>query len=534
MTMRLLRALVTVLSVGALPGTILSAQQAPSPVAAAPRVGVTPGLEIVLTIDELVARVLEQSPGIQAARIDRESAAFNLQLARGLFDPVVTADGSYDNRVTPVSSALGGVSDGHLREHVLVFAPTIAGRMPRGGGSYASTFSSTRSTTNSSYVPLLPQYPTSWNVSFTQPLLRNRTLDSGRRQLRVAQANQALTTAQFRQQVTEIVTAATMTYWDLAHAVENLDVQQDGLAEALEQVASNRRMAEQGLLAAIDVTEAEAQAAIFEGAVAAAQEVVTRAENALKSMMLPDRTSPLWARAVIPMTPPGPAAVTMSVDEAVRTALANRPERTSLDRSVDINAVDTQFYRGQAQPQVDLIGGYTLQGLAGQPVSAPTTDPVQVPPLLVGGYGTSLGTLLARAFPIAHVGVRLTLPIWNRTAEAGVALSLAAGRRLQVQRVQLEQSIEAEVRNVMQALQSADAQLAAATASHRAAGQQYLSEERRLANGLSTVYLLFQRHSALVGARSRENQARIQLSKTIIEFDRVTGTTLERRGISIR
>lgn len=502
---------------------------------AQPRVGLAPGLETALTLDEVVARVLEQNPSIQAARIDRESAEFGVQAARGLFDPRITADGSYERRVTPVSSSLGGVADGKLREHSLIFAPTIAGLIPWGGGTYATTFSSSRTTTNSAFVPLTPQYPAFWTFSFAQPVVRNRDLDEGRRQLRVAQATRALTDAQFRQQVTDIVTAAAMTYWDLAYAIENLDIQQDGLVEAREHVSGNRRLADQGLLSEVEVVEAQSQVAFFEGAIAAAEEAVTRTENALKALMLANRASPLWQHAVRPVTPPGATPVTMSVEDAVRAALASRPERATLDRSVDINAIDTQFYRGQARPQIDLIGSYTLQGLAGQPVppqaSLPGFPASQVPSYLVGGYPTSLGTLVARDFPVAHVGLRLSLPIWNRTAEAGVAMTLAAGRRLQLQRAQLDQTIEVDVRNAMQSLRSVEAQLAAAAAGRAAAQQQYESEERRLENGLSTVYLLFERHSALVGARGRENQARIQLSKTILEFERVTGTTLERRGI---
>ena len=514
-------------------GAGVAAQQRTPPPPLAPRAGVTPGLETRLTLEELVELVLKQNPGIQAARIDRESAALGLQAARGLFDPQITADSSYEQRVTPVSSTLAGAPDGRLEDKTLLFAPTIAGLMPWGGGTYTSTFSSSRAVSDNAFVPLRPQYPTYLSITFTQPLMRNRGIDQGRRQLQVAQVNQALTDAQFRQQVTDIVTAATLAYWDLSFAIENLDVQQDGLTEAREQVAANRRMADAGLLSRMDVIEAEAQVAIFEGNAAVAQTILTRTENALKALMLPDRASPLWSHAVTPVTPPSAQPVTMSVDQAVRLALANRPERTALDRSADINAIDTQFHRGQAQAQVDLIGGYTMQGLAGQPVALPGIDPSTIPDFLIGGYGTSLGLMFERDFPVAHIGLRLTLPIWNRTAEANVALSLAAGRRLALQKAQLEQSIESDVRNALQTLRSAEAQLAAAVAGRDAAAQQYDSEERRLASGLSTVYLLFQRHSALVSARGRENQARTELSKATMEFERVTGTTLERHGISI-
>jgi HAE1 family hydrophobic/amphiphilic exporter-1 len=521
-------------------GAAAPAAQQPAPPAAAsapPRVGVTPGLETPLSLEDLIARVLQENPQIRAARVDRESAEFSLQVARGLFEPRVTADWSYERRISPVSSSLGGAADGQLDENTLQFAPAVAGLLPWFGGSYQATFSSTRSRTDSAFVPLDPQFPTALSFSFVQPLARGLHMDSSRRQLRIAQVTRALTDAQFRQQVTDIMAGAARAYWDLVFAVENLDVQQDALAEAREHVAGNRRMADQGLLSAMDVVEAEAQVAIFEGNVAAAQEAVTRVENALKSLMLPDRASPLWGHALTPITRPPDNVPRLPVEEAVQTALAKRPEREQLDRSADINRINTRFFRDQARPQIDLIASYTLSGLAGAPVVRPGSDifggPADVPPFLVGGYRTSLGTLFERDFPTAHVGLRLTLPVWNRSAEAGVALALADERRLEHHRAQLDQTIEAEVRNAMQALRSAEAQLAAASAGRAAAEQQYASEERRLEAGISTVYLVFERHSALVAARGRELQARTELRKAVIEFERVTGTALERHGISV-
>jgi outer membrane protein TolC len=500
-----------------------------------PRVGLTPGVQTELTLDELIARVLEQNPAIHAARVDLESAEFAVQMARGLFDPRVTTDWSFERRATPVSSTLGGVTDGRLDEDFTVFGAAVAGAMPWGGGTYSSRWSATRATSNSLYVPLNPQFPSTLSFSLTQPLWRNRAIDAGRRQLQIAQVSRTLTEAQFRQQVADLIAAAAQAYWALVLAVEQLDVQDDALVEAREHVAGNRRMAAQGLLSAIDIVEAEAQVAIFEGGVAAAREAVTRSENAIKALMLPDRTSPLWAHALRPTTAPALAAPGISFEEAIQLALANRPEREALTHAATINEIQTRFFRDQAKPQVDLVGSYTLQGLSGPVASrTPPVDATQVPSFLVGGMGTSLGTLFARDFPSVHVGLSLSLPLWNRSAQAGVAASQADGRRLALQRAQADQAIEAEVRNTIQAVRSADAQLIAAAAGREAAEQQYGSEQRRLSAGLSTVYLLFQRHSALVAARGREWQARAQLSQTLIEYGRVTGTVLDRYGVKVR
>ncbi len=54
------------------------------------------------------------------------------------------------------------------------------------------------------------------------------------------------------------MTQAVQYYWELAYAWQNLDVQKEAVRLAMEQYESNRRQAEQGLLAPIEVVAAQA------------------------------------------------------------------------------------------------------------------------------------------------------------------------------------------------------------------------------------------------------------------------------------
>ncbi|MFX5358953.1 hypothetical protein ABTD15_19840, partial [Acinetobacter baumannii] len=79
-------------------------------------------------------------------------------------------------------------------------------------------------------------------------------------------------------------------------------VQVDAVRQARAQLESNQRLVEKGVLAPIDVVAAQTQVANFEQNVYAAQEAVTLAENTLKTLILRDRLSPLWSRAITPVT----------------------------------------------------------------------------------------------------------------------------------------------------------------------------------------------------------------------------------------
>ncbi|HKG13828.1 MAG TPA: TolC family protein, partial [Pyrinomonadaceae bacterium] len=112
--------------------------------------------------------------------------------------------------------------------------------------------------------------------------------------------------------------------------------------------------------------------------------------------------------------------------------------------------------------------------------------------------------------------------------------SLAQGRRIGDQIRQAEQLIEADVRNSLQAVRSAEARLASAAASRSSAEQQYASEQRQLRAGTTTVFLVLQRQTELLAARARELQAQTDLNKAVSALNRATGSTLQANNVAVR
>jgi outer membrane protein TolC len=163
----------------------------------------------------------------------------------------------------------------------------------------------------------------------------------------------------------------------------------------------------------------------------------------------------------------------------------------------------------------------------------PNTGLSRVPSNLVGGYLNSLGNLLAFDYPTYRVGVAISLPWGNTTAKANLGRTLVEGNRIGNQRAQTEQIIEAEVRNAVQAVRSAEALLASAVAGRIAAEQLAESEQRQFAAGTTTTYLVLERQNELRAARSRELLAQTALNRAISEFQRATGTTLSANNVTV-
>jgi outer membrane protein TolC len=538
--------------------------QAPSrPLPSAERVGVDVSDQTPLTLNDAIRLALKNSNDIDESRIDVQIAEYNLKSARGVYDPLFSSENYYERATTPTSSSLGGGgASGAVTQADLTGAARLGGFSPWAGGSYELDFSSTRLTTTNQNVRLNPQFPTAFTLTYTQPLLRGRSFDNNRRNIEIAKKNLSLSDAQFRQRAIDVITQVEQAYWDLAFALRNLQVQIDAVKQARLQVESNQRLVEKGVLAPIDIIAASTQVTTFEQNVYTAQESVTQAENTLKTLILPDRTEALWSRAITPVTPVSLEPPRVPLETAVKAALDNRPELAQLKTNADINGINVRYFREQTRPQVDLVGTYTTQGLAGTLVTAtssttstnsvltqrvndlsvlaglqplpPSTTTSTVAPNLVGGYAQSLKNLIDLNYPTARVGVRISLPLRNRTAEANLGGALALGNRITDQFKQAEQLVEADVRNSLQSVRSAEARLASAAATRSSAEQQYASEQRQFRAGTTTVFLVLQRQTDLLAARARELQAQTDLNKAIAQFQRATGNTLTANNVAVR
>jgi HAE1 family hydrophobic/amphiphilic exporter-1 len=484
--------------------------------------------------------VLANDPDLRISRIQREEAGFAVRSAQGAYDPLLAFNADRTRAVVPVASIIGGTETGKLTQKQWDGGPQVSGLTPS-GGTYSLAFSNSRQTTDSTFTTLNPLYPTSLSLNLTQPLWRGLRFDENRYRIQVARKSRQLSVEQLRQRVIEAVTQAVSAYWELDYAAHNLDVETEAVRLAEQQYHSNQRMAEQGVLAPVDVVAAQTQVATFQQGLFAAQQMLTQAENNLKALMLPNRTDLMWSMALTVETPLSAEVKPPSLEEAIARALKSRPELSSNLLALDVNKLDARLSQEQTKPRVDAYANLSAAGLAGVPAQLGANPlaaffppgTVFVPPLLMGSYGQSLSTLAAGTFPTAQVGVKVSLPLRNRTAEAQAAISMAEGRRLRTVQDQLGMAIEADVRNALQAVLATESRLDAAALARRSAEEQYASEQRQFQAGTSTVFLVLQRQTDLIAARSREVRARADAGEAIANLDRATAGTIEARGIKL-
>jgi HAE1 family hydrophobic/amphiphilic exporter-1 len=514
---------------------------------------------LALTLFDAVKMALSNNSELEVERINVQQSEYDLFAARGARDVGVGASSYYEHRTIPVGSLLQGGANGRLTTKTLNYDFSAQQLLPT-GGSWLAQFTNSRGETNSQFVSLNPQYNTALNLQFRQPILRSFSIDEARRRIRVANRRLDLSDSQFRQKAIDIVSRVQRAYWDLAFALRDAQIRRESVELARTQLERNRRMVNEGTLAPIELVSVEVELERRNENVLTSLEVVTRAENALKQLILGDRTASAWNQPIIPSESPETTGASYILNDAVSAAFVNRPELAQNNLLQQINKIDVKYFESQAKPQVDLIASYTTTGLSGtgalngNPFASTTTllldrvnelsdrlglPAVVVPPggelpdFLTGGYGQSLRNLFSNDFRTFRFGLAFNFPLKNRTAKAQLGRAVAEGRKIDAQRKSLEQAIEVEVRNALQSVEIGRQRVETARASREAAQKQLESEQRRFEAGMSTTYFVLERQNALSEAQGRELRAMTDYNKATSELQRVMGTTLTSANVEL-
>lgn len=522
------------------------------------RVGVDMLSQKPLALREAIVKGLENNIDIEVTRQEVKLAEFDLKAADGSFEPRFKGQSFYERSTAPNISIFSSNKSTTLSTYG--GTARYEAFLRNSGTTYFGEFTNQRQSTNNTISILSPQINTGLTVGFVQPLFSGRRFDDRRRVIEIAKKNLSMSDVEFRQKAIEITSTIQRAYWDLTFALKNLQVQRDGVRDAKEQLEHNKRLVSEGVLAPVDIIAAETQVANLEQIVYVALETVNRYENALKGLITGDKDDGIWAEALLPTDSVDLKVPLVTLDDALASALDNRPELDSLGLAKDINSINQKYYREQNKPQIDLTASYSTAGVSGgfnpnfqtpfQPAACqadPTSNACQTAlaalnasirsnaETFTGGYQSSLTDIFLNRYPTLSVGLTINLPLnGGKTSQANLGKALVEGEIINTRRKQIEQFIQIDVRNSLQSMKTAEARLRSAAVSRENSEKQYESEKRKLDAGMSDIYRVLERQTALMNARSAEIQAQTELNKAIADLQRATGNSLKENDLETR
>jgi HAE1 family hydrophobic/amphiphilic exporter-1 len=530
-------------------------------------------------MNDAIKRALENNNDIEVARDDVRFAETQLRSLEGIFDPVFAITPTYDKRISPQQSSLGGAQAGVSTTSTTTysFSPSVQKQFGRGGGNYFLQFSNSHTNTSNSFSLLNPFYSSNLSLQFTQPLWRNRSIDNNRRQIRIQRKRLDQSDADFRQRTIDVITRVQQAYWELVFSLRDQQNQLANLNLSRESLRNIEAQIAAGAKAPLERAEVQTELANRETALYSAIQAVAIAENNLKVLIFKDPNSPEWSAQLTPTDTPKFDTNPVNLTDALKAARDNRPELRRLRLQGDINDIDIGFFKNQTKPQMDLVGTVALTGLAGAAV--PTDDPpagTLVPLIggnpatnssaflleqirqtqialgltpttspfvaaqgggpnqtLIGGFGRDLRNLISGDTRNITLGVSISFPFKNKTAEANLAGARIQKEQLQASVRSQEQIIEVDVRNSAQAVESARQRVLSAREARINAEAQLEGEQRLYQVGRSTTFLLFQRENALANARASELRAETDYNKALADLQRATSTTLRANNVVV-
>ena len=136
------------------------------------------------------------------------------------------------------------------------------------------TFDNTRLTSDAARYTYNPILNSSLGFTVTQPLLRGFGIEVNRRYIHIAKNNGKVADLVFRQQVIDTVAGIARLYTDLVSLNEDVKVKREALRLAERLYQDNKDKVDQGTLAPIEVTRAQAQVAANRQALISAEGLV--------------------------------------------------------------------------------------------------------------------------------------------------------------------------------------------------------------------------------------------------------------------
>ncbi len=489
---------------------------------------------------DAVRMVLQSNLDVVVERFDPRLSQYEIEMAYQLFDPTLSMTLGADKNTRPLTSTfLTGTETQTSLGHVFNVGVR---KLFETGTLFEVDYTSQRVSDNNLRNFLNPYWRTSLTASVSQPLLRGFGLLPNTRQIRIARNNKDISEHIFEQQVVQLVNQVQNLYWDLVFAGKDVEVKQESLDLAVKTNEDNKRMAEIGTLAPIEVVQSEAEIANRRELLITARYSLAQMEDQMKKLISSLGDPGRVAVKIVPLDSLAAMNDFRDFDlvQAVSYAIEQRPEVKQQRKFIDNAALNVNYFRNQLLPDVRLNLSYGTGALEGVSRALPINPLTGFPiftrtPVITGvtSLGHAFNRMLASDFPAFGASLSVEIPLSNRSRRADYARASVARRQSEKRLRALEQQIALEVRNAHTQLEMNRARIEATQKARELAQRNLEAEEKKFQLGTSQIRFVLEEQVRLSQAQTNEVNALVSFTKAKRNLDRAMGKTLEIQNIRI-
>ena len=489
----------------------------------------------------------------------------------GSFDPVITETSSISDTSetinNPLSSGVGTSSQAITQAtHDTQFNLSYSQEF-HSGTVFSVALDNDRNSSSPTENFFNPAITSELVVGFQQPLLAGFGFLPHTRFILEAKNTDKIGELTFEEQVITSVTQVETQYWLLVADRQAVDAAKETVADYQRTYEDIERLLKIGTETPSNLVFAESFLAGGNQVLIGDQATERVQEAVVMQLITKDPSDPrLRGLELVPTTLPeeAPQAPSTSLEDAVKEAMANRPELKVDQLTLRDDSYDIRATKNSLLPTLTLSGEYVSVGLSGNAAGAFSPNGTYSPvlsepvvdqngnqvtsngipiflgvengttgPTVPGGIGSAYSQIFHNVSPEYAGSLSLNLPLRNRSAQAANAQFQLVQRRDKVADQRQKSAIFTSVNEALTAINLDAAQVAAAVKATELAQQAYDYEVKKFNLAQSTAFLVVQYASELNSAKLAELQAKAAYEIGLANFNQALGRTLTANNITI-
>ena len=460
-----------------------------------------------ITVKDAILIALENNRSLLVERINPSIRKTFEDQERAVFDPTVEAEVS-DQQNDIKSLNQSGRYTGNSVNDVIQGSISLKEYFPT--GTFVEIDAVTKTTNSDLYNESYSS--TRLGLSVTQSLLRGYGTDVNLARLRQSRLETDITQYELRGFSESLLAQVETTYWDYALSQRQIEIVEESLKIAKQQIDDTEEMIKVGAMA-------EAELAAVQAEVAAQQQGLINARSTMESTRLlllrmlnpPGQT--LWDRDINIVHPPTLPEIKLDVVEThVALAIRMRPEMNQAKLDIQKEKLEIVRTKNGLLPKMDLFITLGKTGYA-------------------DSFSGSVKDIDGDSYDMM-AGINFKYPIFNRDAGAQHRRAILRRDQTEIALDNLKQLVELDVRNAYIEVNRTKEQISASTATRKFQEEKMRIETEKFRVGLSVNFIVAQAQRDLLSSRINEVQAVVNYLKALINFYRQEGSLLERRGIN--
>ncbi|NIO48759.1 MAG: TolC family protein [Candidatus Aminicenantes bacterium] len=486
--------------------------------------------EKALSLEDCILKAMENNLDVAIEVLTPELADISISKAQEKFLPSLSLSYSKRDQISASYSFLDASDQvATARDD---YSAEISQLIPT-GGSFSISLSGRKTDTNRRFTSINPRYENTITFNFTQPLLRNFGFKINRREIIIARNNQDISENQLKRVLQETIYSVEEAYWNLVHSIENLKVRKQSLKLAQDLLEKNKRAVEVGTLAPIEILSAQSAVATREADILQAEALLKDSEDRLKTIInLAATEKEAELATIIPLDKPAYEKKEVSLDEALLTAMENRPDLNATRIDLKNKDLDLSYSRNQLLPNLSLNASYWSPGITGDQLLYPPGDPFADPiGVIKGSPSDALRDALDFKYDNWSAAITLDIPLNTILSRADYAQARVNLDQAMLKLKNQEQQIFLEIKNAVRAVQTDYKRVQAYKVARELAEKTLEAEEEKLKVGITTPFFVLQYQTDLATAQTNELKAMVDYNLSLARLDRAMGVSLKVKNI---